>query len=53
MQSVDTASRYIREGVSDLILVGGTEALSHTPLIFPQQGVRWFGALFAGRVTPV
>jgi acetyl-CoA C-acetyltransferase len=51
MQSVDTAYRYIREGVSDLILAGGTEALSHTPLIFPQQGVRWFGALFAARTT--
>jgi acetyl-CoA C-acetyltransferase len=51
MQSVDTAYRYIREGVSDLILAGGAEALSHTPLIFPQQGVRWFGALFAARTT--
>ncbi len=51
MQSVDTAYRYIREGVSDLILAGGTEALSHTPLIFPQQGVRWFGALFAARTA--
>ena len=52
MQSVDTAYRYIREGVSDLILAGGTEALmSHAPLIFPQQGVRWFGALFAARTA--
>lgn len=51
MQSVDTAYRYIREGVSDLILAGGTEALSYTPLIFPQQGVRWFGALFAARTA--
>jgi acetyl-CoA C-acetyltransferase len=51
MQSIDTAYRYIREGVSDLILAGGTEALSHTPLVFPQQGVRWFGALFAARTT--
>src|ERR1700730_4574606 len=51
MQSVDTSYRYIREGVSDLILAGGTEALSRTPLIFPQQGVRWFGALFAARTA--
>jgi acetyl-CoA C-acetyltransferase len=51
MQSIDTAYRYIREGVSDLILAGGTEALSHTPLVFPQQGVRWFAALFAARTT--
>src|SRR3981081_2458000 len=27
MQSIDTAYRYIREGVSDLILAGGSESL--------------------------
>ena len=43
MQSIDTAYRYIREGVSDLILAGGSEALSYAPLVWPQQGVRWFG----------
>src|SRR5207247_2350393 len=47
MQSIDTAYRYIREGVSDLILAGGAEALSHAPLVWPQQGVRWFAG-FAG-----
>src|SRR6201993_4990399 len=51
MQSVDTAFRYIREGVSDLILAGGAEALSYAPLIFPQPGVRWFGALFSARTA--
>src|SRR6478672_5803076 len=45
MQSIDTAYRYIREGVSDLILAGGAEALSHAPLVWPQQGVRWFAGL--------
>src|SRR5438045_9290058 len=45
MQSIDTAYRYIREGVSDLVLAGGAEALSHAPLVWPQQGVRWFAAL--------
>src|SRR5438067_6862669 len=51
MQSVDTAYHYIREGISDLILAGGTEALSHAPLVFPQQGVKWFSALFAARTA--
>jgi acetyl-CoA C-acetyltransferase len=51
MQSVDTAYYYIREGVADLILAGGTEALSHAPLVFPQQGVKWFSALFAARTA--
>ena len=45
MQSIDTAYRYIREGVSDLILAGGAEALSYAPLVWPQQGVRWFAGL--------
>ena len=45
MQSIDTAYRYIREGTSDLILAGGAEALSHAPLVWPQQGVRWFAGL--------
>src|ERR1700752_4742244 len=45
MQSIDTGYRYIREGVSDLILAGGAEALRHAPLVWPQQGVRWFAGL--------
>src|SRR5512133_4192241 len=45
MQSIDTAYQYIREGKSDLILAGGTDALSHAPLVWPQQGVRWFAGL--------
>ena len=49
MQSIDTAYRYIREGVADLILAGGTEALSHAPLVWPQAGVRWFANLAGAR----
>jgi len=45
MQSIDTGYRYIREGISDLILAGGAEALSHAPLVWPNSGVRWFAAL--------
>jgi acetyl-CoA C-acetyltransferase len=49
MQSIDTAYRYIREGIADLILAGGTEALSHAPLVWPQAGVRWFAGLAGAR----
>src|SRR5881394_2843320 len=49
MQSNDTGYRYIREGVSDLILAGGAEALSHAPLVWPAQGVRWFAGLAGAR----
>jgi acetyl-CoA C-acetyltransferase len=45
MQSIDTGYRYIREGVANLILAGGTEALSYAPLVWPQAGVRWFAGL--------
>jgi acetyl-CoA C-acetyltransferase len=45
MQSIDTAYRYIREGVANLILAGGTEALSYAPLVWPNAGVRWFAGL--------
>lgn len=49
MQSIDTGYRYIREGLADLILAGGAEALSYAPLVWPQQGVRWFAGLAAAR----
>ncbi len=49
MQSIDTAYRYIREGVSDLVLAGGAESLSHAPLVFSNRAVAWYGRLFAAR----
>lgn len=45
MQSIDTALRYIREGSHDIILAGGTEALSHAPLVLRQEAVEWFGEM--------
>jgi acetyl-CoA C-acetyltransferase len=49
MQSIDTAYRYIREGQSDLILAGGTDALSHSPLIFRKSAVDWYARLAGAR----
>lgn len=45
MQSIDTAYRYIRAGHGDLVLAGGTEALSRAPLVFRDQAVEWFAGL--------
>lgn len=45
MQSIDTAARYIREGSADLILAGGAEALSHSPLLLRQDAVEWLSDL--------
>lgn len=45
MQSIDTAYRYIRDGSHQMILAGGTEALSHAPLTLRQSAVEWFGKM--------
>lgn len=45
MQSIDTAYRYVRDGSHDMILAGGTEALSHAPLVLRQSAVEWFGTM--------
>jgi acetyl-CoA C-acetyltransferase len=49
MQSIDTAYRYIQNGTSDLILTGGTEALSYAPLVFRRSAVEWYLRLFGAR----
>src|SRR3954465_6814168 len=49
MQSIDTAYRYIREGVCNLVLAGGAEALSHAPLVFGRGAVNWYARLFGAR----
>jgi acetyl-CoA C-acetyltransferase len=49
MQSIDTAYRYIQEGIADLVLAGGTDALSHSPLIFRRSAVDWYAALAGAR----
>lgn len=45
MQSIDTAYKYIRDGDSDLILAGGTEALSHAPMVLKNEAVEWLAGL--------
>ncbi len=52
MQSIDTAYRTIREGSADLVLAGGTEALSHAPLVLRQEAVQWY-ADFARAKGPI
>jgi acetyl-CoA C-acetyltransferase len=47
MQSIETGYRDIQDGVSDLILAGGTEALSYAPLVFRRSAVDWYMQLFA------
>ena len=49
MQSIDTAFRYIQNGQADLMLAGGAEALSHSPLLLQQKAVNWLADLQQAR----
>ncbi|WP_018690301.1 acetyl-CoA C-acetyltransferase [Ahrensia kielensis] len=49
MQSIDTAYRYIRDGSHQMILAGGAEALSHSPLVLRNSAVEWFGRMNAAK----
>jgi acetyl-CoA C-acetyltransferase len=49
MQSIDTGYRDIQAGVSDLVLAGGAEALSHAPLVFRRSAVEWYARMFSAR----
>ena len=49
MQSIDVAYRYIRAGHADLILAGGAESLSQTPLMFRRGAVDWYARLLGAR----
>jgi acetyl-CoA C-acetyltransferase len=41
MQAIDSAAIRIAGGHSHLVLAGGTEAMSHAPVLFNQQMVSW------------
>ena len=50
-QSIDTAWRYVAAGHADLILAGGTEALSYAPLLFSEKAAGWFGEFMTAKST--
>lgn len=45
MQALDSAVKDIALGRSDLVLAGGTEAMSHAPLLYNRTMVKWFAQL--------
>jgi len=49
LQALDCAAHNISTGVSDLVLAGGTEAMSHAPLLFRESMVRWLGSWYKAR----
>jgi acetyl-CoA C-acetyltransferase len=41
MQAIDSAAHDIANGLCELVLAGGTEAMSHAPVLFNQAMVNW------------
>jgi acetyl-CoA C-acetyltransferase len=48
-QSIDSGARAIADGRADIVLAGGTEALSHAPLLFSTEAAGWFGQVYSAR----
>lgn len=44
MQAIDSAAMDIAHGRAELVLAGGTEAMSHAPVMLPPQAVELLGA---------
>lgn len=51
MQALDNAALQIATGRSDLILAGGTDAMSHAPLLFNQKMASWLAKWFSAKST--
>jgi acetyl-CoA C-acetyltransferase len=49
MQALDSAAKDIAMGRCDLVLAGGTEAMSRAPLLFNQEMANWMGGLSAAK----
>lgn len=49
MQAIDNAALNIATGRSDLVLAGGTEAMSHAPLLFNQGMAKWLSQWFMAK----
>ncbi len=52
MQAIDSAYKDILLGRHDLVLAGGTEAMSRSPLLFNEQMVNWLADLNAAKSFP-
>ena len=52
MQAIDSAVRNILAGRSELVLAGGTEAMSHAPILFTRAMATWLGRFSYARDFP-
>lgn len=53
LQSIDNAFQDIRTGRHNLVLAGGTDSMSHAPLLFRKAMVDWLGAWYGVRAKGV
>lgn len=49
MQAIDNAAIQIASGRSELVLAGGTDAMSHAPLLFNQKMASWLAQWFLAK----
>lgn len=49
LQALDSALLTLQSGRADLVLAGGVDALSHAPVLFNQEMVKWLGGWNAAR----
>ncbi|AXA71053.1 acetyl-CoA acetyltransferase [Achromobacter insolitus] len=49
MQALDSAIANIQSGRSELVLAGGTDALSRAPVLYSDDMVRWLAGWYAAR----
>ena len=52
MQAVDSAAKAISLGRSDLVLAGGTESMSHAPVLLNESMVAWLGGFYSAKTLP-
>jgi len=51
MQALDSAYQDIATGRHDLVLAGGTEAMSHAPLLYNNKMAAWLGGLASAKTV--
>lgn len=53
LQAIDNAFQSIQGGHSELVLAGGTEAMSRAPLLFPRSMAKWLGHFQKAKTIPM
>ncbi|KTC93741.1 MULTISPECIES: acetyl-CoA C-acetyltransferase [Legionella] len=51
MQALDNAALQIANGRSDLVLAGGTDAMSHAPLLFNEKMAAWLARWYSAKTV--